>query len=157
MEAKHKGIKRHEALYSLSHHHHHALVVALHLKQAGTEKSKLSLEEIKKEVQDFWEPGGLQHFREEEEILLTAYAQYASIDQPEIAEMLLEHIKIHAKIDSLGKLEGNPVSLMNELGELLDGHIRKEERVVFPMIESALPEDKLKELSSHLHVNDTKL
>ena len=45
---------------------------------------------------------------------------------------------------------------MNELGELLETHIRKEERIIFPMIEEALPEEKLQELGFYLHINNGK-
>jgi iron-sulfur cluster repair protein YtfE (RIC family) len=40
---------------------------------------------------------------------------------------------------------------MHQLGEMLDDHIRKEERVIFPMIEDALPEDVLMELGPYFH------
>lgn len=154
MSGKRKGIKRHESLYPLSHHHHHALVLALKLKQAGTERSNMPLVDLKEEVIQFWENGGQQHFREEEEILLPAYAQVNQIeDQPVIGMMLVEHVKIRALVNQLSQKETVQADVLNELGMLLDAHIRAEERVVFPMIEKALPEEKLNELSAFLHVN----
>src|SRR5690625_7634097 len=87
------------------------------------------MEEVKQDVQDFWEPEGNEHFREEEEILLTAFAQHASIERPEIEEMLLEHVKIRAQMDTLLQKEEIDISLMNDLGVLLESHIRKEERI----------------------------
>src|SRR5690625_7021188 len=83
---------------------------------------------MKQDVQDFRKPEGNEHFREEEEILLTAFAQYASIERPEIEEMLLEHVKIRAQMDILLQSEAIDISLMNDLGVLLESHIRKEER-----------------------------
>ena len=154
MSEKRQGIKRHEALHPLSHHHTQALFIALKLRQAGTEKSRFTIEEVKQDVQDFWKPEGNEHFREEEEILLTAFAQYASIERPEIEEMLLEHVKIRAQMDTLLQSEAIDISLMNDLGVLLESHIRKEERIIFPMIEEALPEEKLQELGSYLHINN---
>ncbi|MEC5423222.1 hemerythrin domain-containing protein [Virgibacillus sp. C22-A2] len=148
---KRKGIKRHESLKPLSRHHMIGLHLALKLKRAGTEESRLTIEEIYKETKEFWNPNGQQHFREEEEILLPAYAQFAQIDRPELTEMLLEHVKIRSLINELlGSPEAN-VDVMHELGNLLETHIRKEERIIFPMIEKALPEDKLKELAPYLH------
>lgn len=151
LQKKRGGIKRHETLKPLSRHHMAALHMALKLRRANTEKSTLTAPELKAELNDFWNPGGQEHFREEEEILLTAFAQYASIDRPEIKEMLLEHVKIRALIDSLLTTDEDTASRMHELGELLDAHIRKEERVIFPMIEKALPEDKLLELAPYFH------
>lgn len=146
-----KGIKRHEALHPLSHHHYHALVVTLKMKQVGTIRSKLTMEEVKRDVQDFWEHGGQEHFREEEEVLLPAYAQFVSIKgDPIIAKMLMEHVKIRGLMNAVttASVEG-----LHKLGKLLEEHVRQEERVIFPMIEEALPEEKLIELSHQLHVN----
>lgn len=151
MENKKKGIKRHESLYPLSHHHHDALFLALKLRRAGTEKSKLTVDEIKSELNQFWDPGGQQHFREEEEILLPAYAQYANIDKPEITEMLLEHVSVRSLVDKIQKAETELEPMMRELGDLLESHVRKEERIIFPMIEEALPEQVLLELEPYWH------
>ena len=151
MERKRKGLKRHETLKPLSRHHMIALHLALKLSRAGTDKSRLTVEEIKQELQEFWNPNGQEHFREEEEILLTAFAQHASIDRDEIKEMLLEHVKIRALIATILKMDEIDVTVMHQLGTLLEMHVRKEERVIFPMIEKALPEDVLEELAPYLH------
>lgn len=151
LEKKRKGLRRHEALHALSHHHTNMLHMALKLKRADTDKSTLTAKETLQELKAIWHPDGQQHFREEEEILLTAFAQYASIDQPEISEMLIEHVKIRAYIDTLLTSEEADIPRMHELGELLEMHIRKEERTIFPMIEQALPEQKLQDLAPYLH------
>lgn len=129
------------------------LHTALKLKRAGTKESRISMEEILQDAKNFWEPGGQEHFREEEEILLPTYAEYAKIDQPEIVEMLLEHVSIRSGMNRLLKNELN-IEEMHELGNLLEKHIRKEERIIFPMIEKALPEEKLKEIETYLHEHD---
>lgn len=148
--SKRKGIKRHESLQPLSRHHMIGLHVGLKLSRAGTDKSRITLDEILHDAEEFWMPGGQEHFREEEEILLPAYAEFADINQPEIIEMLLEHVVIRSKMN---QLLHNALTLeeMRELGKLLEQHIRKEERVIFPMIEKALPEEKLIELTPYLH------
>lgn len=151
MEKKRRGIKRHESLQPLSRHHMVALHLALKLKRAGTDKSQLTKEELKQEVQDFWMPDGRDHFREEEEILLTAFAQHAPINRQEIIDMLLEHVQVRALIDTILKMEDIDLTVMHELGEVLENHVRKEERIVFPMIEKALPEDVLVEIAPYLH------
>lgn len=40
---------------------------------------------------------------------------------------------------------------MHELGDLLEKHVRKEERIIFPIIEKALPEDVLEEMAPYIH------
>src|SRR5690625_4884228 len=105
MERKRKGLKRHETLKPLSRYHMISLHLAVKISLTGTDKSRLTMEEIKQELQEFWNPNGQQHFREEEEILLTAFAQHASIDRDEIKEMLLEHVKIRALIATILKMD----------------------------------------------------
>jgi len=145
--------KRHDALIPLSHHHHHALVEAVKLKRAGTAKSKFTPEEIVQSLQAFWYPGGNKHFREEEEILLPAFARFQSVDRPEIIENLLEHVQIRSLVQQVIHVKDDPVPLMHKLGDMLDSHIRKEERIIFPMIEDALPEEVLAEIKPDLHGN----
>lgn len=43
---------------------------------------------------------------------------------------------------------------LGEIGELLEDHIRLEEREVFPMIEEVLPEAALEEVASRLAVKE---
>lgn len=146
-----KRLKRHESLQPLSRHHMEALHLALKLRRAGTDKSTLTPEEIQHELLEFWEPDGNNHFREEEEILIPRFAQYRSIDRPEIIEMLKEHVQIRALIDQIIKMKKIDISIMHELGELLNDHVRKEERVIFEMIQKELPEEVLVDLAPYLH------
>src|SRR5699024_4535771 len=148
--SKRQGIKRHEALQPLSRHHMIGLHVGLKLSRAETEKSKISIEQIIEDTREFWFLVGQDHFREEEEILLLAYAAYANMNQTEIIEMLLEHIKISSEIDRLLNEELNNEEI-REFGSFLHDHIRKEERILFPMIEAALPEVKLQKLALLLY------
>src|SRR5699024_3872957 len=116
---------RHEALQPLSRHHHQALVVALQAKRIGTDKSKLTVDKMKQEIETFWVDGGNQHFQEEEEIVLPVYAQYKSINHPEIIEMLLEHVKIRSSVHQILTTEDDLIPIMNEFGELLTTHVRR--------------------------------
>lgn len=143
---KSRGIKRHKALQPLSRHHHHDLVMAHRLMKAGTEASPFTNDELKEQLQKFWDSGGNDHFREEEALLFSSYAKYASLDQPENVENLLERALIRSKVQQLLTQSSISEALMHELGSLLEGRIRKEERVLFPMIERALPEEELEKL-----------
>lgn len=145
-----ESIERHESLQPLSRHHMVALLLALNLRRVGTEKSKSTPEEMQLELKAFWLPEGQEHFREEEEILVTTFAQHAEVDIPEVQDMLMEHVKIRALIDTILKMEEIDISAMHKLGELLDLHVRKEERILFPLIEKALPEEVLNEMAPYL-------
>lgn len=151
MMSKKRGLKRHESLKPLSRHHMIGLHLALKLKRAGTEESTLTMDELIQEVKAFWHPDGQEHFREEEEILLPSYAEFADIDDPEIITMLIEHVQIRSGINKLLKQTQQDLAGINQLGMLLEKHIRREERVIFPMIEKKLPEDRLEELAPYLH------
>src|SRR5699024_8671350 len=103
VEQAKKPIKRHPSLFPLSHHHHHALVMSRQLKQQKEEPAVLR-EKLKK----FWNEGGQRHFREEEEILLPTYSRYASVERPEITEMLMEHVRIRGQVEEILEGEEEP-------------------------------------------------
>lgn len=147
-------VKRHESLYPLSHHHHHALVAALKLKRAGTSKGNLTAKELQEELSNFWYPGGVQHFREEEEVLLATFSYYGDIDTDLIHDMLTQHIKIHGMVNKLLNEDNPKMEDFQELGHFLDAHIKKEERKIFPLIEEKVPEDILWKMNNHFHVNN---
>lgn len=147
-ERKRKSIKRHKGLHPLSHHHHHALVAAHRLMKAGTEESKFSLEELLNILEEFWHKEGQPHFREEEELLLPVYARYGSLDLPEITEMLLEHVQIRSLVMQALEQEAPSAELLQDLGQQLEAHVRKEERVIFGKLEAAIPEEALLKLGS---------
>jgi hemerythrin-like domain-containing protein len=94
----------------------------------------------------FWQSHGDEHFREEEGILLPTYAKYADIDRLEIIQMLLEHVKIRSQILVLSTEEKPQTNTLVSLGELLQKHVRFEERVVFPIIQETVPEEELQRL-----------
>src|SRR5699024_3783313 len=115
-----------------------------------TEKSRLTISEIIKDAEKFWIPDGRDHFREEEVILLPVYARHETIDTDIITSMLSEHVIIRPKMQQL-LAEQLTVEEMQGLGKLLEGHIRQEERVIFPTIEEALPEIELERIAPYLH------
>lgn len=145
------SIKRHQGIAPLSRHHHHALIMALKISKLSAEPNEDEVASLKNELKQFWETESQEHFREEEEILLPAYAKYASIRQPEIIDMLLEHVEIRSLVSQINDETAEVVPLIRRLGVMLEQHVRKEERVIFPMIESALPEEVLFQLEPYFH------
>jgi len=136
---KHDSLTRHPSLQPLSRHHHHALVLAQRLI-----KQSQPMDVLKADLQTFWDNGGRLHFREEEEYLLPEYAKYRCIEVPAIQEMLLEHVRIRSLASEIAAGAGKDKLLM--LGELLRNHVRKEERVIFPMMEEGIPDEQLRKL-----------
>ncbi|MGP4071571.1 hemerythrin domain-containing protein [Piscibacillus sp. B03] len=145
-------MKRHEALNPLSHHHHHALVMALNMKRAGTEKSDHSYKQLIRDMINFWEKDGRDHFRDEEEILVPLYLQHVNdSEQDLVKEMLYQHAQIRGLIEELREKSDTDYENMRLLGELLDEHVRLEERQLFPLMEKAIPEKYLYQANGRFH------
>ena len=128
-------MKRSEALRALSHQHHQGLFAALRLKRARQD----SAAEARSVFLDFFDREGARHFRAEEELLLPAFARHSEPDQ---------HLDLRRRaLDLEASPDPDPAEL-RELGERLESHIRFEERLLFPMIEEALPVDELERLGA---------
>jgi iron-sulfur cluster repair protein YtfE (RIC family) len=133
-------MKRHEALEQLSRDHHQALFQAMRLKRADDENAS----EVLADFLDFWFGTGFLHFRAEEEVLLPAYSAYDDASRDEVVRVLVDHIEIRREAHELGALTSDPEpERLHSLGERLDAHVRHEERVLFPLIEDALPDEEL--------------
>ncbi|MDN5696627.1 MAG: hemerythrin domain-containing protein [Rubrobacter sp.] len=149
-------MKRHPALREFSDDHHQGLVHALRLRRAASDSSGRP-EEVGRAFLQFWREDTSVHFRKEEEVLLAVVALHAGqmLDDESVTQMLAQHARIRGLAmrldDELNRREAEP-EILGELGELLEAHIRLEERVVFPLIEEALPEDALTKVSEQLEV-----
>lgn len=137
-------MKRHPALEELSRDHDQALVVAQQLKRADTASAGTA----RAAFLDYWEREGRHHFRHEEDILLPELARFSDPHQPLIGRVLTDHVSIRR---SAVELRRDPsVEALHALGNELGGHVRREERELFPLIERVMPEAELTELASKL-------
>jgi hemerythrin-like domain-containing protein len=136
-------MKRSAALTPLSHDHHRALFVALQLKRAE-DGSAVGV------LLEFLEAEGGTHFAIEESILLPGWlAADPGADREAAARVLTEHLALRAA--GLRATASQPSAAeLNELGELLEGHVRFEERELFPAIEAGLDEAALSELGARI-------
>ncbi len=148
-------MKRHPSLHPLSHHHHHALVRALEIRRAGELPATEREAAFRRQAGIFlehWNQAGRLHFREEEEILLPAYARHANLEEnPDVVRMMADHAHIRAQIYELEQaLAGGKrvEELLASLGRRLHDHVRLEEERVFPAVEAALSEEELKEIGN---------
>jgi iron-sulfur cluster repair protein YtfE (RIC family) len=129
---------RHPSLIPLSHDHHHGLALALrcrkqalgHIKPMGT----AGLHERATEVLAFYDSNLIAHFRAEEEVLFPALRAAAPQTGPMIEQLLKDHERIR---ESMIQLKGGAglAKLLFDLGDLLEHHIRREERELFPLFE----------------------
>ncbi len=134
-------MKRAEALRPLSREH----LLALHAAKVLREGD--DLEAVAAVFFDFWENGGQDHFRIEEEVLLPHWARFAEVDRAGVSRMLEEHLAIRR--EAL-RLEAGETTLdeARELGQLLNDHVRFEERELFPLLEATLDEASLARLAA---------
>jgi hemerythrin-like domain-containing protein len=153
-------MKRAPELRDLSDHHHQGLVHARQLRRAATDEEVPPLEETSEAFLEFWQGGTTAHFREEEEVLLPILARYGGeVGSEPVMEMLAQHAQIRGLVMELSDEFRNKAIMpetLQSIGELLETHIRLEEREVFPMIEEVLAEEGLKEVADRLKVREAR-
>ena len=138
-------MKRHRALIPLSHDHHDALVAARRLLRGADAPDPLAAATT---FLGFFASSVVPHFREEEELLFPRVAD-AEEARELVVQALLEHQRLHLAAAELGELvahgraDGATGARMRELATLLEGHVRFEERQLFPLIETMLSEETL--------------
>jgi hemerythrin-like domain-containing protein len=151
-------VKRHPSLHPLSQHHHFALIQALEMRRAAeapAEKRNAAVGRQAAKFVAFWHKTGHNHFREEEEILLPAYARHARLDRDAgVMRILADHAEIRGAVQDLEQRLAAKVPVEAEaiasLAKLLHDHVRLEENEVFPRIEKALGEERLNVIGSRL-------
>ena len=144
-------MKRHSALHKLSHDHHHGLILANLIKKNAPKYKNLpnTIDGKVEHTIYFYNTELVKHFHNEEEILFpSAKGKGESLDKL-IKEIILEHKKIKSLVDLL-KTTNNYEEALDELGNLLESHIRKEERELFPVIEKVLSATELEQIACDL-------
>ncbi|NIO10654.1 MAG: hypothetical protein GTO40_22670 [Deltaproteobacteria bacterium] len=135
--------KRHPSLVLLSHDHHHALALALRCrKHALGQLSPGDPDASKKlaqEVKEFFAQNLQSHFKAEEDILFPVIKAHAASDSETLIEELhRDHERITKTVSALDKGTGLSKTLF-DLGDILERHVRQEERTLFPIFEKAVP------------------
>ncbi len=139
-------MKRDPALTSLSHDHHQALFVAQKLRRA----TDADAGDARAAFLAFWDDAGHAHFMIEERLLFPAYAGYGDAHHPLVAQALCDHVEIRHRAAAVAGDPAPPAIALNDLGTRMADHVRLEERELFPLIEQALPADRLASLAVEL-------
>ena len=137
-----KPIKRSKQLTPLSKDHHDGLLFAFKIKQGLKNGTDIKL--IAEYVQWFWKNHLHEHFIEEEQIL----APYLPHDNELLKQMMEEHENIEAMIRINEEIPDN--TLLAQLAQAIDDHIRFEERQLFPYAEKTIPEEQLNDIYERL-------
>lgn len=129
---------RHPSLIPLSHDHHHGLALALRCRKQALGQIKPmgpdGLRERAGEFRDFFSSKLVQHFLAEEEVLFPFLRSLVPESHGMIEELTADHEQIRRANVQLASETGLGEILFN-LGDLLERHIRKEERELFPLFE----------------------
>lgn len=143
-------IKRHPAIQQLSRDHHFALLFCWKIRQ-GLHK-QVETSRMKKYVAYFQQHYLIPHFQEEEQILFCllpddaqvkkAIGQHREIEKI-VKDQLIAPERIHNSLT-------DDIPALAALVNLLDEHVRYEERVLFPYLEKQLSEAQLQQVGEQL-------
>jgi hemerythrin-like domain-containing protein len=130
---------RHPSLIPLSHDHHHGLALALRcrkqalgrLKPLGTQ----GLKERAQELKEFFRASLAPHFAAEENALFPFMLSSIPESDNLIRELLAEHEQLRGWVGRLEE-EKHLAKILFEAADLLERHIRREERELFPLFEA---------------------
>lgn len=129
--------RRHESLIPLSREHHYGLMLCLRIHRGLPlhEGDERWVREKAAQAAQFFATDLAAHFQAEEEALFPAMRDFA-----DVSELLNELLSEHRQLEVLaGRLKGSEavglVAALNEFADLLEAHIRKEERELFPLYE----------------------
>jgi iron-sulfur cluster repair protein YtfE (RIC family) len=134
--------RRHESLIPLSREHHYGLLVCLRIHR-GIEKHKADLDWLSQRAEKvirFFESDLKTHFAVEETIVFPAMSEIEETSTV-IEKLIEEHRAITSLIQRLQQVRGllQLSRLLREFANLLEAHIRREERVLFPCYERNIP------------------
>jgi iron-sulfur cluster repair protein YtfE (RIC family) len=100
---------------------------------------------MKKYVNYFWKDHMEPHFREEEEIL------FSPLVDEMVQKAIAEHHQIKDMVERVLKTKDEAVyNELAALSEIVDAHVRYEERQLFPHLEQALNEEQLSKIGDAL-------
>ena len=130
---------RHQSLVPLSHDHHHGLALALRCRKQALGQLKpmgaVGLAERAQEFLNFYKSNLASHFEAEEKVLFPAMRTAAPTSAQIVDALVQDHEQIRQAVAQLQSKIGL-AKLIFDLGDLLERHIRKEERELFPLFES---------------------
>lgn len=136
-------IKRNSNIVALSKDHHFGLLFCWKIEQGI--KRNIAIDRIKAYVDFFWSKHLMTHFNEEEELLLN------TIKDDFCDKAKEDHQTIKDEIDRIHRDEYRGKHHYLHLAQLLNQHIRFEERVLFPHLELMLSEQQLNEIGYRLN------
>lgn len=139
-------MKRIAAFKALSIDHHHGLVLARKAKMAAVENlHETKSQEIWDELQTHAKKVLIPHFEIEESYIATALN---AINDPDIDQLVNRLLSEHEVLRQLfTSVDACNTAHLKQLGELLEQHIRFEERELFEVAQKKLDDQSLQAIS----------
>ena len=133
--------KRHPALIPLSHDHHHGLALALRCRKHALGQlnpgDPASIEACAAEASRFFNENLTAHFEAEETVLFPLMAAHEECREL-VAKLESEHREFRRMVAPATD-PGGQRKFLFDFGDLLEQHIRSEERKLFPAFETLVP------------------
>ena len=143
-------MKRHPALIPLSRDHHTGLVQAVRLRRAAADGDASARLAAARDFGEFFSSEERVHLRDEEEELFPLLLRHVPSQPALLREAHAQHVQLQGfarKLAIAGAAGIVDRETLAAAGELLDAHIRLEERQLFPLIEELVPDDELRRLA----------
>lgn len=141
-----KPIKRNENIAALSREHHDGLLFCWKLRQGI--KTGIAPYRMRRYAAFFWEEHLKAHFKEEETLL------FQPLSHPMVDRALAEHREIKSRIDIISHGTADTPEPYAGLADLVDRHIRFEERELFPLLEATLSPEQLERIGEALAAHE---
>lgn len=144
----HTPIKRHQALVSFSKDHHFGLLLVWKIRQ-GLDNA-ISTERICNYIQYFFKEDLAKHFKEEEEMLFSKLPADDSLrKQAEGEHQLIKNL--------VANMASKKPALPGQLADLLEKHIRFEERELFNHLQESMPIHDLEAITMRMSNNSKEI
>ena len=141
--------RRHNSLIPLSHQHQHALALAVIIRRRfGLRESEPAwCREMVGKVQKLYAGELRGHFEVEEEVLFPAMQHYLG-RLPLVDELISDHVAIRCLVRGLEAMADREA--LAEFSQVLETHVRKEERKLFREFEKRMPADEALKVGSEI-------
>jgi hypothetical protein len=119
------------ALLLLSREHHHSLVMARDARRAAADNDAAVLAAAIERIESHWHAVMAAHFEQEERLIEMAKD---TLDPVSVNRILDEHSELRRLAG--GPCELEPTVRLRKFADLASAHVRYEERVFFPQLQS---------------------
>ncbi len=145
-------MKRHLSLVPFSRDHHGALILSRLLQKDAPAYKGLPADIPGKMAYalTFYQEHLLPHFTAEESCIVSHLQGKDTMLDQKLAEMVDEHSRLKEMFQSIPETD-TPADWLDKTGRMLENHIRKEERDIFPLIEKIGDEEMLTRISVSLN------